>query len=169
VLLQILWPLETLSAFTFVGFQGDVHSNMAGDVIALGGLGVAISPGTRQTQVVGRLAANMLIGAVVLNKVSLGPAAEGAHIKIRGIHECLVAVAPLAGELRGRRHFWRRLHCRREASWRSQAVAAEIGKSRIECDGKLENFRESGPKVTLLMLAETSLGLLPLSRRYNSL
>ena len=35
------------------------------------------------------------------------------YIEIRGIHERLGAVAPLARELGGRRHFWRRLHVAR--------------------------------------------------------
>jgi hypothetical protein len=68
VLLQILGPLERLSAFAPVGLEGDVHSDMAGDVVALGGLCVAISPRTGQAQVVGRLAANVLIGAVGLQQ-----------------------------------------------------------------------------------------------------
>jgi hypothetical protein len=68
VLLQILGSLETLSAFALVRLEGDVHSDMAGDVIPLRGLCVAISPGTGQAQVVGSLAANMLVGAVGLQE-----------------------------------------------------------------------------------------------------
>jgi hypothetical protein len=68
VLLQILGTLETLSAFAPVGLEGDVHSDVAGDVITLRGLCVAISPGTGQAQVVRRLAANMLVGAVGLQQ-----------------------------------------------------------------------------------------------------
>jgi hypothetical protein len=68
VLFQILGTLETLSAFAFVRLERDVHSDMAGDVIPLCGLCVAISPGTGQAQVVRSLAANMLIGAVGLQQ-----------------------------------------------------------------------------------------------------
>lgn len=68
MLLQILWALESLAAFAFVGFERDVHSNMAGDMIPLGGLCVAVSPGTCQTQVVRSLAPNVLVRAVVLQQ-----------------------------------------------------------------------------------------------------
>jgi len=66
MLLQVLWTLKTLSAFALVGLQGDVHSNMAGYMIPLSGLCIAISPGTCQTQVIRCLATDMLVCAVVL-------------------------------------------------------------------------------------------------------
>jgi len=68
MLLQILRTFETLSAFALVRFQRDVHSNMAGDMISLSGLCIAISPGTSQTQVIRRLATDMLVCAMVLEQ-----------------------------------------------------------------------------------------------------
>ena len=67
MLLQILRALEGLSAeLALVGFQGDVDSNVGGDVVTLDGGGSALAPGAGQVEVVGRLAANMALADMFL-------------------------------------------------------------------------------------------------------
>ena len=53
VFLQILRAFEALAAHVAsMGFERDMDSNMTGDMISFDSLGVAISPGTGQTQVI---------------------------------------------------------------------------------------------------------------------
>ena len=84
VLLEILWAFEGLAAdFADVGLEGCVHyvqgqgadkrangrrrtSEMARNVIALGAGGVAVLPLAGQTEIVGGLAADMVIAQVIV-------------------------------------------------------------------------------------------------------
>lgn len=67
VLLQILRPLESLTAeVALVRLQGDVNTNVRGDVVTLYSSGATVTPLTGQVQVVGALAANMAFANVVL-------------------------------------------------------------------------------------------------------
>lgn len=58
--LEILGSLEGFATkFALVWLQGNVDSNVRGDMVALDGCGTAATPLTRQVQVVGALAAYM--------------------------------------------------------------------------------------------------------------
>jgi hypothetical protein len=60
--LQILRTFEALATHVAcMRFERDMDSNMACDMISFDSLGVAISPGTCQAQVVGRLASNVFL------------------------------------------------------------------------------------------------------------
>ena len=70
VLLQILRTLESLAAeVTLVGLQGDVDSDVGGDMVTLDGGGSALVPSTGQVKVVGALATDMLLANVFLKRV----------------------------------------------------------------------------------------------------
>jgi hypothetical protein len=67
VLFQILRTLKALLAlFASVWLERNVNSDMASDVISFGGLGGASSPGAGQTQIICRLAADVLFAQVLL-------------------------------------------------------------------------------------------------------
>lgn len=69
VFLQILRPFESLAAeVTFVRLQGDVDSDVRGDMVALHGGGSARVPSTGEVEVVGALSANMLLADVLLTR-----------------------------------------------------------------------------------------------------
>ena len=72
MLLQVLGTLEGLAAeITLVRLQGHVNADVRSDVVALDGGGPARIPHACQVQVVGALAADMLVADVVLqDKVS---------------------------------------------------------------------------------------------------
>jgi hypothetical protein len=60
VLLQILWALECLATeLAFVRLQGNMDSNMGGNVITFNCGGAALTPCAGEVEVVGRLATNM--------------------------------------------------------------------------------------------------------------
>lgn len=60
MLLQILGTLEGLATeFAFVWFQGNMDSNVRGNVVALDRGGTALTPSAGQVEVVCRLATNM--------------------------------------------------------------------------------------------------------------
>lgn len=62
VLLQILWALECLATeLAFVRFQGNMDSNVGGNVITFDGGGAALTPRAGEVEVVGRLATNMAL------------------------------------------------------------------------------------------------------------
>ena len=70
MLLEILRALEGLSAeFTSMWFQGDVHSDVGGDVIALDDGDMAIAPCALQIEVVGALPPNMTVANMFLDAV----------------------------------------------------------------------------------------------------
>jgi len=69
MLLQVLGPLERLAAeVALVGLQRHVDADVRGDVVSLDRGGAARVPLARQVQVVGALAANMLLAKVVLGR-----------------------------------------------------------------------------------------------------
>jgi len=74
VLLQILRSLECLSTeVTLVRLQGNMDSDVGGDVITLDSGGSALVPSTGQVKVVGTLATDMFLTDVFLSRrVSLG-------------------------------------------------------------------------------------------------
>lgn len=85
MLLEILRTLEGLAAeVALVGLQGHVDPDVRGDVIALDGGGPALVPLAGEVQVVGALAANVLLADVIVEDLSRG--------------EALVALGPAAGE-----------------------------------------------------------------------
>lgn len=62
VLLEILRALERFATeVTFVRLQGDVDTNVGGDVIPLDSGGSARLPSTREVQVVGALSSDVLL------------------------------------------------------------------------------------------------------------
>lgn len=68
MLLQILRPLERLAAkLAFVRLQGHMNTDVRRDMVALHRRGAALIPLARQVQVVGALAANMLVTDVLLH------------------------------------------------------------------------------------------------------
>lgn len=68
VLLQILRAFERLAAeIALVRLEGNVYTNMRGDVITLHGGRAAVPPLASQVQVVGALAADMALAYVVLS------------------------------------------------------------------------------------------------------
>lgn len=72
VFFQILGPLEGLATeVALVRLQGNMHTNVRGDVVTLDGGGVAVAPLASQVQVVGAFAANMALADVVLLIASL--------------------------------------------------------------------------------------------------
>lgn len=67
VLLEILRALEGLSTeVALVWLQGDVNTNVRGDVVTLNSCGAARIPLARQVEVVGALPANVPLTDVVL-------------------------------------------------------------------------------------------------------
>ena len=67
VFFQVLRTLEGFSAeITLVGFQGNVHPDVRGDVVALDGCGAAVGPATGQVQVVGTLSTDVTFANVFL-------------------------------------------------------------------------------------------------------
>lgn len=69
VLLQILWALEGLSAeIAFVRLQGNVDSDVRGNVVALDGGGATGIPATGKVEVVGAFASHMLFADVLLQR-----------------------------------------------------------------------------------------------------
>jgi hypothetical protein len=80
MLLQVLRALELLAAeLAFVGLEGDVHANVRGDVVALDGLGVAAVPRTDEVEVIGALAADVVLADMLLRRrQAKGPSIRGA-------------------------------------------------------------------------------------------
>lgn len=73
MLLQILRTLELLAAgLAFVRLERDVNAEMRGDVVTLHSSYPTATPSTSEVEVVGRLAANMLIAQMFVKLVSLG-------------------------------------------------------------------------------------------------
>ncbi len=65
--LEILRTLEGLATkLAFVRLQGDMDTDVGGDVVTLDGGGSALAPGAGQVEVVGRLAANMALADMFL-------------------------------------------------------------------------------------------------------
>jgi len=70
MLLQVLWPLESLSAeVAFVRLERHMDSHVRGDVIALHGGCAACAPRACEVQVVSRLATDMALTDMVLDRV----------------------------------------------------------------------------------------------------
>jgi hypothetical protein len=79
VFLQILGPLERLATeVALVWLQGDMHTDMRGDVVALDGGSIAVAPLTGQVQVVGAFAADMALADVFLSHPPHGQNCETA-------------------------------------------------------------------------------------------
>jgi len=71
MLLQVLRTFEGLLANTaFVWLEGDVDSNMRGDMVALDCSCVALVPATSKVQIVCALPSNMLLTDMVLGMIS---------------------------------------------------------------------------------------------------
>ena len=69
VFLQVLRTLECFSTeFTFVWLQGNVDSNMGGDVVAFDRRGATSAPSASEIEVVCALAADMAIANVLLSQ-----------------------------------------------------------------------------------------------------
>ncbi len=67
--LEVLRTFEGFATeFTFVRFQGNMDSNVRGDVIAFDGCGTAAAPLTCQIEVVGTLAADVSLADMFLQK-----------------------------------------------------------------------------------------------------
>jgi hypothetical protein len=67
MLLEILWTLESFTAkVTLVWLEGDMHSNMRRDMIALDSGSTTVAPLASQVQVVGAFATDMAFANVVL-------------------------------------------------------------------------------------------------------
>ena len=67
VFLEILGTLESLATeLAFVRFQGNMYSNVGGDVVALDSRGPALTPSAGEVQVVSGLAADMSLADVLL-------------------------------------------------------------------------------------------------------
>jgi hypothetical protein len=62
------WGESLPAEFALVGLQGNVNSNVGGDVVALDGRSSALTPGAGQIQVVNGLAANMALADVLLDE-----------------------------------------------------------------------------------------------------
>ena len=72
MLLQVLGTLEGFSAeITLMGFQGNVHSDVRGDVVAFDGCGAAVGPSTGKVQVVGTLSTDVTLADVFLCELDL--------------------------------------------------------------------------------------------------
>jgi hypothetical protein len=71
MLLEILRALERLAAeVALVGLEGHMDADVRGDVVALDSGGAALVPLAGEVQVVGALAANMLLADVFLAEMS---------------------------------------------------------------------------------------------------
>jgi hypothetical protein len=69
--LEILRALEGLATkFTLVRFQGDMDSDVRGDMVAFDGGGTATTPLTRQVEIVGTLAADVSFADMFLREQS---------------------------------------------------------------------------------------------------
>lgn len=69
VFLEILRALESFAAeLTLVRLQGNMDTNVGGDVVTLDGCGSALTPSARQVEIVGRLAANMSLANMLLHR-----------------------------------------------------------------------------------------------------
>jgi hypothetical protein len=67
MLLQVLGALERLlTKVALVWLEGNMNTNVRGDVIALDSGGVALIPSTGEVEIVGALAANMTLTHMVL-------------------------------------------------------------------------------------------------------
>ena len=67
VFLEILRALKGLAAeFAFVRLQGNVDSDVGGDVVAFDGGGTALTPGAGQVEMVSLLTTNMALADVFL-------------------------------------------------------------------------------------------------------
>ena len=76
MLLQILGPLERLAAkITLVRLEGHVNTDVGGDVVALRAGDVAVAPSAGEAEVVGGLAADVVVAEVVVEDLGVG---EGA-------------------------------------------------------------------------------------------
>ena len=65
--LEILRTLEGLATeFAFVRLQGDMDSDMGGNLVTLDGGGSALAPGAGQIEVVRRLATDMALADMLL-------------------------------------------------------------------------------------------------------
>lgn len=79
MLLEILRALKGLSAeFTSMWFQGDVDSDVGGDVVALDDGDMAISPCALQVEVVGALPPNVTVANMFLDVVLVFTVEAGA-------------------------------------------------------------------------------------------
>lgn len=71
VLLEILGALERfLAEVALVGLQRNMDTNVRGDMITLHSRSAAIAPSTGEVQVVGRLATNVTLTDMFLNRQS---------------------------------------------------------------------------------------------------
>lgn len=104
VFLQILWSLECLSTeITLVRLQGNVNTNVRGDVITLNSGGTTGRPSTSQVEVVGALAAYMTLTDMVLystsdrdDKDKTGKSIRITYIEGFGRGASLTTMIPLA-------------------------------------------------------------------------
>ena len=73
VLLEVLGALEALLAdLAYVGLEGSMNAKMRGDMVALCTGGTAVLPLAGQTEIVGGLAADMVIAQVIVEVLWVG-------------------------------------------------------------------------------------------------
>ena len=67
MLLEILRALEGLATkLAFVRLQGNMDTDVRGDVVTLDGAGAALAPSAGQVEIVSRLAADMALAHMLL-------------------------------------------------------------------------------------------------------
>jgi hypothetical protein len=161
-----LRSLECLAAkFAFVRLERDVHTNMGGDVVTLDGGGTALAPGAGEVQVVGRLAADMSLADVVLQRLvsttaHLLKSSRVCDIR-RGLLQRRSARRSLATGIAGSRLLMRLTMT--AAQWGSEADLAGQGQSLVEQQvARLEGFecsvRSTCCRCRRLALTEAVLG-----------
>lgn len=104
MLLKVLRPLEGLAAeFASMWLQGDVDTDVRGDVVALHNSDATITPSTGQIQVVGTLAtdmalADMILFFVVSSNIIVISVRWNTHVKLLCVRRSLTTGNPLALE-----------------------------------------------------------------------
>jgi len=108
MLLQVLGTLEGFATeVALVRLQGDVDSDVRGDVVTLDGRSTTVAPLTGQIEVVGALTANMALAHVILRSLLAGGVVEtkatcrarqsGWHAHLhRGVRRCRIVRRSLA-------------------------------------------------------------------------
>jgi len=73
MLLEILWTLEGLAAeFALVRFNGNVNTDVRGDMVTLDSGSMALAPGAGQVEVIRRFTADMALTNVLVESLWRG-------------------------------------------------------------------------------------------------
>jgi hypothetical protein len=98
--LQILRTFEAFAAHAAaVWFERNMDPDVTCDVIALDSLGVAVSPGTGQAQIISRLPSNVFLAQVIL--VSAALSHSQTYIEVLRLHKRCCAACPLTRQILG--------------------------------------------------------------------